>query len=183
MKRVKPLVASLYQSDSERLRWLAKQSIGYVPGIECVDIVLDDLVEGGHDLAWRALDHWRRPKETAARVAALVDLGSKKYSVWGQQAMWRALKMGECFEEACIEKALAALDRLEALEAKTEKLKAENSERGPMREEGLVLAAVLGEYLAAAKTSRDGATPMVMTAAAYRKWFRDHPAKKKAEAE
>ena len=183
MRQVKPLVASLYQSDSERLRWLGQQAIGYVPGTECVDIVLDDLVEGGHDWAWRVLDHWRRPKETAARLAALVDLGSKRYTIWGQQAMWRALKRGECFEEPCIEKALAALGRLEALQAKTAKHKAETNEAGPAREEGLELAPALREYLTAAKPSREGATPTVMSAAAYRQWFQAHPAKKKAKDE
>jgi hypothetical protein len=178
LRRVKPLVASLYQSDSERLRWLAQQAIAYAPGTECLDIVLDDLVQNGHDWAWQVLAHGRRPKETAARVSALIDLGSKEYPIWWQPAIWRSLKRGECFEEACIDKALTALDHLEALDAKTAKHKAKKEDAGPTREERLRLAAAIREYLAAARASREATSPPAMTAA-YRQWFQTHPAKKK----
>jgi hypothetical protein len=175
MRRVKPLVASLYQSDGERLRWLAQQAIGYTSGTGCVDIVLDDLVNLGHEWAWRVLEHRRQPKATAARLAALIDLGSREYTVWRQQAMWRALQRGECFHEACLEKALAALGQLEAAAATPKSKNAKASEASDERQE---LAKAVREYLAAAKASREGAKPATMTADAYRQWFKAHPAKK-----
>ena len=64
---------------------LAQQAISYVPGTECVDIVLDDLVEGGHEWAWRMLEDPDKPAEIAQRLAALIDQGSKKYTIWGQE--------------------------------------------------------------------------------------------------
>jgi len=176
MRRVKPLVASLYRSDSERLRWLAQQAIAYVPGTDCVDIVLEDLVKERRDYAWRVLEYWQCPKETAARLEALIDLGAKEYTVWGQEAMWQALKQGKCFEPICIQKALTALERLETKKAVR---KAENNGAGPGQENESVLAVAIREYLAAAKAHRKGTSPTVITAADYRQWFRTYPAKNK----
>jgi hypothetical protein len=187
-KRVGPLIASLYQSDDERLRWLAHQAIGYMPGTEFVDLVLDDMVEEGHPGAWQILDHWKRPKETAPRLAAMVDLASNKYAPRGVQAMWRTLREGECFEPVCIEKAVAALEQAE--KAIPKKKPAKESNNAPDDEEDTAtaedsereqLVAVLHAYLAAAKTHREGVKPKELSADEYRQWFKAHPAVKMEE--
>jgi hypothetical protein len=181
IRRVKPLVASVYQSDSERLRWLGQQAIGYTPGTDCVDIILDDLVERGHDWAWRVLVQSNSPEQSAARLAALIDLGAKNYTIWGQIAMWHALAKGKCFGATCIAKALAAIDQLEAPEAKAATHKARADEAGPLLEERRQLESAIYEYLAAAKASREGATTALMTTEAYRQWFKSHSDKKANE--
>jgi hypothetical protein len=187
-KRVRPLIASLYHSDDERLRWLANQAIGYMPGTEFADLVLDDMIEEGHPGAWRILNNSERPKETAPRLTAMIDSASNKYAPWGVQAMWQVLREGECFEPLCIEKAVAALEQAEKATPKKKPVKKANN--APDDEEDTAttedseregLVAVLHGYLAAAKTHREGVEPKELSADEYRQWFKAHPAVKMEE--
>jgi len=174
--RVKPLIASMYYSDGERLRWLAQQAIGYAPGAECVDLLLNDMVHEGHPYAWRALDHYQMPKETSARLAAMIDLCESQYSDWEQQAMWRSLQFGNCFYDVGVQKAISTLAKLEKPDAKPQGKAADRDEAERNR-----LAQTLREYLAAAKAAGNPAKTPDTTADEFRQWFRAHPAQQPQE--
>ncbi|MEN6457987.1 MAG: hypothetical protein ABFC63_03590 [Thermoguttaceae bacterium] len=178
-KRVKPWVVSLYHNDDERLRWLAKQVIGLTPGTPFVDCVLNDMTIDGHPQAWSVLSHYRCPKETAPRLAAMIDLAETGCQPWQLATMWRSLRSGYCFEPVCIEKAMVAL---EAMEQAASKMGRRGESQGESHDAGQPqepLVGALREYLEAARSDREGARLPGLSAAEFRQWFKAHPAKTK----
>jgi hypothetical protein len=134
------------------------------------------MMEEDHVSAWMALAHWQHPKDTQTRLAAMIDDGAKRYTPWGVEAMWHALRQGECFEPVCVDKALAALEVQEQKPA-AKKGKAEKDT------ENELITEALQEYLAAAKVHREYAKPAKSSAAEYRQWFKEHPPKVEKEKE
>jgi hypothetical protein len=167
-KRVKPLMTSLYSSDDERLEWLAKRAIGYIPGTEMVDLVLDDVMQGGHASAWRYLVEEQGTKEAATRLVALMNLAKKTETVWGWAAFWSQFREGRCFEPVCIERAVTELESLQSPEPKAGDSDGSDEDRAN-------LIGALREYLDAAKRDREAAKPENTSAQSYRQWFDKHP--------
>ncbi len=171
--RVRLPVVSMYNSDNERLRWLSQQAIGYMPGTNFVDLPLDDLMENGKPRMWRILDHYRRPKETAGRLNAMIDLASERYNTMGKAMFWDTLRTGECFNSVCINRAITALAQAENANTTEKNSKdAEYSDSDRVR-----LAKALRSYLDAAKAYRSPQKSAENAAADYKQWFNDHPEK------
>jgi hypothetical protein len=183
--RIKQYVAALYGDENEELRSYAQTIIGRVPGTAFVDLVLNDMGIEGHERAWKALDHPDCPKETAPRLAAMIDLASKRSGNYGAVQLWGLLRRGECFEQICIEKAMDTLEHAEKEEkaASTRATAKDNDRKSPaefrLEEENRIrqkLIDTLHAYLAAAKASREEQPkrPSLSTAE-YRRWFKEHP--------
>lgn len=167
-ERVKPIIAALWGSDDERLRRLASGVIKRVPGTVFVNLVLTDL-ESGRVYAWQSLENRASDQETAARLAAMIDLASKEYTPWGIAAMWSSLRRGECFHDVCIRKAIEALTQRETKAAK--KAQGQRAEEKHLAVERDEVAVALHQYLDAAMRSRKAAESSSRSAEDYRKWF------------
>jgi hypothetical protein len=168
-ERITPIVAALWGSDDERLRLLASVVIERVPGTMFVSLVLTNLVENGHVRAWQSLEKRDSDQETAARLAAMIDLASKEYTPWGVATMWSSLRRGECFHNACIRKAIETLAQHEArAERKTQKQEGDGK---PVAVEQDEVAVALHQYLDAATRFRKPPEPSSRSAEDYRKWF------------
>ena len=178
-KRGRLPIASMYHGDNERLRWLAQQAIGYMPGTDFVDLPLDDMMENGKSWAWRDLDYWKTPKETAGRLIAMIDLVSEQYTTLGKAAFWGTLRDGQCFHPVCINKAIAALERVEKATPNDKHVK-DTKNSGT---DAVQLTDALRSYLNAAKAYRSPPKPTKTAAADYRQWFNDHPEKKEDRSE
>ncbi len=154
--RVDVLLRSLFGSDDDCVTRVARQAIERIPGTHFVDLVLRRMDDD--PWAWVALRHPKDADQTNARLNAFLDLAEKTESPYGLAAIWRKLGKTECFEKACVDRAIVGLRAKEA--------GAED-----------VLIKAFHEYLQAAMAERR--PPEKLSAEGYRKWFASNPAPEK----
>ena len=180
--RVGNVIESFYGSDDDTLQTVAGGAIAYIPGNRFVGTVLHDMVYNGHEGAWHALEHPDHPQETTSRLVAMIDLATETYGPEENACLWEDLRMGECSEPVCVEKAIIALEKVEPIVST--KKEAEAGDFVELWNEAYGnherLAVALRRYLAEAKTRRQGNSLSNDSAADYRKWFSTHPAARDA---
>ena len=90
--RVGYLIKAMYHDDDENLRSVAESAIFQIRGTAFVDVVLDDIVYNGQVSAWYCLIHDKDSKETTTRLAAMIDLASKRLKPSGVTQLWNNLR-------------------------------------------------------------------------------------------
>ena len=95
--RVGYLIEALYHDDDENLGIWQKSAISQIRGTAFVGVALDDIVHHDQVSAWQCLIHRKDSKETATRLAAMIDLAYARLKPNGVTLAMEQLARGRVF--------------------------------------------------------------------------------------